>query len=287
MVTKAIDLLPGNGTALEEAIIELLDTRGRLSGNLSRVRRITWDEIPDDWLPWVVLDEGLEELVPFLDLRRVISEGRQWARERGSSAAIIRALGWLDFSVTLHYEPDADENFDLFQVELANPVGIGRLPDLIRLATLSKPTTDILARIFSGYDARPFRLDHCRLDGPDMLDDWSGVRLPETDHAVISFGISRIGEAAFEPTVTGQAFMLALCGATAIREGFVFDDSRLDNEVAEPAVLAIETIETSVTLTETDLSKAPWPQVPPWPGFAWTDFNLTVDGGVIASNPAE
>ena len=280
--------LSGEATPLERALADVMDTRSRLRPYLSKVLRLTWDEVPDDWLPFAIQDEGLDELVPFIPPRTILSdEGRLWLRERGSSAAIIRALGWLDLDVTLHYEPDADENFDLFQVELADPVGIGHLPDLIRLATLSKPTTDILARIFSGYDARPFRLDHCRLDGPDMLDDWSGVRLPETDHAVISFGISRIGEAAFEPTVTGQAFMLALCGATAIREGFVFDDSRLDNELAEPAVLAIETIETSVTLTETDLSKAPWPQVPPWPGFAWTDFNLTVDGGVIASNPAE
>lgn len=284
---SAPDLLPGNSTALEEALAELLDTRGRLSGNLGRVRRITWDDIPDDWVPWVILDEGLEELVPFLPPRRVISEGRFWARERGSPAAITRALGWLGLSVTLHYEPDGDERFDLFQAEISEPQGVGRLPDVIRLIELSKPTTDILARIFSGYDARPFRLDYSRLDGPDLLDDWSGVRLDETGDVVLSFGISRIGEAALKPVITGAFAVHALVGSTAIREGFVLDESRLDDETIEPVVLAIETVETGIMFAEADLGRAPWPRLPPWPGFAWTEFNLTVDGGIIASDTAD
>lgn len=270
--------LPANSTPLERALADVSDTRTRARGVLPSVVRLTWDKVPDDWLPWVIEDEGLDELLPFLPPRKVLSEGRLWTRERGSALAIARALGWFGQEVKLHYEPDEDENFDLFQVELSSPVRPEALPDLIRLVNLSKPTTDVLARVFSGFDARPFRLDYSRLDGPDMLDNWSGVRLPESGDIVVSFGGADGGELAFDPAIAVAAYHAETNGTVRIAEGFMLDASRFDDEVVEPGVLEISVIQTAVIIAETDTKSAPWPPSG-WPGYAWTDFAPEIAGG--------
>lgn len=275
--------LPANSTPLERALADVSDTRTRARGILPDVTRLTWDRVANDWLPWVIEDEGLDELLPFLPPRKILSEGRLWTRERGSALAIARALGWYGQEVKLHYEPDEDANFDLFQVELSAPVRPDALPDMIRLVNLSKPTTDVLARVFSGFDARPFRLDCSRLDGPDLLDNWSGVRLPESGNVVVSFGAVDGGELVFEPAISVTAYHGEVVGRVRISEGFMLDQSRLDEDEIEPGVLEISVIQTAVMIAAIDTKSAPWPPST-WPGYAWTDFAPEITGGELGNS---
>jgi hypothetical protein len=271
--------LSGEATPLERALADVMDTRSRLRPYLGKVLRLTWDEVPNDWVPFAIQDEGLDELLPFIPPRMILSdEGRCWLRERGSSQAIARALGWYGQNAQLHFEPDEDENFDLFQVELSSPVRPEKLPEMLQLINLSRPTTDHLARIFSGFDARPFRLDHLRLDGPDLLDDWSGVRIPESGNVVVSFGAVDGDEMSFNPLVSAFAYHADTLGVVRIAEGFMLDQSHLDSEIVEPGVLEISVIQTAAITAETDTKSAPWP-ASSWPGYAWTDFAPEVTGG--------
>ena len=274
-------LLPhDNATASERAVANVYDIRSRYSAKLAAVPWlvIDIDGMPEPFLPWAVVEEGLEEIAPYLPHRDVLRQGRPWKSERGSSAAIIRAMGWVgQTNIRVHYEPDEDERFDLFQVELSSPVAPGKLPDIERLIELSKPTTDILARIFSGYDARPFRLDESLLDGPDMLDDWSGVRL-EPGGPVISFGGEISGFVELEPTVAVAMRHAHLMTRVETEEGFRLDMSRLDDEIMEPGVIDIMVVQTADSSNLIDTKAAPWP-ASAWPGHAWPEFGIEIFGG--------
>lgn len=279
-------LLPDdNSTAAERAMAEVYDIRPRYSAKLAGVQwlLINIDGIPEPFLPWAIVEEGLEEIAPYLPQRDVLRQGRPWKGERGSALAIIRAMEWVgQTNVRIHYEPDEDERFDLFQVELSQPVRPEKLPDVEQLIRLSKPSTDILARIFSGFDARPFRLDESLLDGPDLLDNWSGVQLTPGG-PVISFGGETRGYVELEPFVAVAMRHAHLVTRVETEEGFKLDVSRLDEEIMEPGVIDIMVAQTADSSTLIDTKAAPWP-AGEWPGHAWPEFGIEIFGGDHGNN---
>lgn len=274
-------LLPDdNSTAAERAIADVYDTRSRYSAKLAEVPwlLIDIDRIPEPFLPWEIVEEGLEEIAPFLPQREVLRQGRPWKSERGSASAIIRAMGWVgQTNVRIHYEPDEDERFDLFQVELSSPVRPEKLPDIENLIRLSKPSTDILARIFSGFDARPFRLDESIIDGPDLLDNWSGVQL-EPGGPVISFGGVTGGYVELLPAIAVAMRHAHLVTRVETEEGFKLDVSRLDEEIMEPGVIDIMVVQTADSSALIGTKAAPW-SASAWPGHAWPEFGIEIFGG--------
>jgi Phage tail protein (Tail_P2_I). len=280
-MTNVLDRLPGNASPLEETLATMLDTGGRYFDRLADIMELgkDIDTIPDDWLPWFIFNEGLSVLLPYLPMREVLREGRPWLKELGSEAAILRALGWVgQIGVTVHYEPDADEHFDLFQVELRNPVtSLADAAVIANLIVLSKASTDILGRVRAGIDGNAFRLDHSLLDGPDLLDDWTGTRIPglgpNTPDGPItwSFGSRTVIHTSGGSVSVHIRTTETVCMIEQPQEGFRLDGSILDDERLEPPAISIQVAVTGTATLRSDGRQASWPHRP-YPGYSPRDF---------------
>ena len=271
------ELLPGNATRFEEGLAHMLDTRSRIRPVLTKIRDMLddVDAIPSEWLPWFILNDGLEILLPYLSERLILKEGRKWIKLLGSEDAIHTALSWMDITdATLHYEPDEDQKFDLFQVEIPGSIPVSYIPKLIALVELSKPTTDLLGRIYAGNAGNAFRLDYSRLDDVDRLDHWDGVNLPGIDPPVY-FESYHSGEVYAGPVSVDFYIHTIRALETRFIDGFILDSSRLDDEIIEPGVVYAAVSVVSTHNAEVDQKQAPWP-VDTWPSFIWPDIEKEV-----------
>jgi hypothetical protein len=145
---------------------------------------------------------------------------------------------------------------------------------LIRGDHLSKDAGSRLGRIYAGYDARPMRLDQTRLDDA-ILDDWSGVFIAPFAPK-LSFGSYQSVAVDF-----GLGFVLTgtseYVGTARFEEGFILDQSRLDDDVIEPSVVRIEAASVS-DIPGIAEALMPWP-LSSWPGITWQHMPQMVYGG--------
>jgi Phage tail protein (Tail_P2_I) len=141
--------------------------------------------LPDDVIPFLLWEYGLEPVMQWVDdPRRVLREGRDWQKIRGTPASIEKALSWIEFN-PLWLEEHADETWwDTFQ--LAFPEAItsrNRLEAIFGLTRLSKPAHTELIRVYNTcYDLRPVLINggHAGakgINGSALLNDWSGIWL--------------------------------------------------------------------------------------------------------------
>jgi hypothetical protein len=172
-------LLPGNATPLERMLSEVNDELVHLAGPYELIRLADVSP-PPAWLSWLVWEYGLGELSPFLpNLSRLIAEGIQWQRVRGTPAAIFRGLSWLGYAATIEEEPTRHRRWNRFQIEL-DRVRDDDLPDLRQIdgiVALSPPARSKLGRGFHGYDIRAAETSYQRTSA-SLTSDHSGVFLP-------------------------------------------------------------------------------------------------------------
>lgn len=289
------DHLPSVATPFELAMAETLDVRERLHGDIPPVKTIGIQAFPADWLPWLVLHYGLEEIAPVIgDLLRTLVEGKPWQRVRGTPAATEAfVLGWLGLegldvpdgyggAGPIEEERVGDAKWWLYQIALqAPPATLAKVADLIRADALSKNAGTRLGRVYAGYDVRPIRLDGGRLDD-GLLDDWSGVVLQDlalkgmTPHLSFGRGAGGTLDAAVADPPTSISIEVA--GLARFDGGFVLDRSRLDGEVLDLAIAQLAAGFASDGSEHITLSGGAWPRAA-WPGLAWKDFSYFVYGG--------
>lgn len=176
-----VSLLPANRTPFEEALEAAFTPDLVLSADpIRQLRRHPDAQV----LPWLIWEYGLTGIAPYIDdPYRLIEDGILWQRERGTPAAIMRALSWLDQSGQL--EQEDGEHWAEIQLALEDQPDERTLQAVRYLTRLSIPARTRLARIHdSHWDVRRMVLDGALLD-ESLLSDWSGVAI---DGVVHSFG---------------------------------------------------------------------------------------------------
>lgn len=176
MVTPS-QMLPPNSTALERAIADTAPRRV-LNALADAPRRLKSDP-PDAVVPWLASEWFLADFIGyFADAKELLAAGLPWLHERGTAAAVKRALGWIGLTVTL------EEDGARLQIDPGTIIDHDRLTAVIHLVNASIPAHVGFYRMYHGYDLRPLRLDASRL-GDALLDDDSGVW---RDGVKLSFG---------------------------------------------------------------------------------------------------
>jgi len=184
------ELLPNSAGPFTRALAYTFDTHRRYALEIDRIRFIGITDTPDDWVPWLIYDQGLEDVIPYVrTFRKVLAEGPAWQARRGTPDGISIGIGWVE-SEGVVAPPDGRHNWWEFQVAFTKPVNdLAQLRQLYGIINLSKASEDELFRMFSPeYDHRPVRMDEHRFDDGGWMDDYSG-RPRWEGGPYISFGV--------------------------------------------------------------------------------------------------
>jgi hypothetical protein len=224
-------LLPSGSTEFERAMeaATALDARAPAIRPNARAKL----EGFDPFVPWLIWEYGLGEILPFLsDPQRALREGIQWQRLRGTPEALRLAFSWRDLDGVQVFQEEPGQHFAAFQIDTNAVPPLEDIDDLIALARLSAPARSRLARIFHGYDLRRIKLDDTRL-GDGLLSDYSGV-LHTDGRTRLSFGrvVSTVVPAPEARTHAG--IFVDHVGRAFLPGRFVLSDSRLDDDRATP-----------------------------------------------------
>ena len=188
------DLLPSSSSQLERDLSLSSDLLSRLEGGPPKIRTGKRVNIQDDVIPWLILEYGLGELLPYIpDQREAVREGVKWQRVRGTPAAVRTALGWIGFDALIEESEAGSIRWADFQLGLDQaPNGLQFTENVVQVSRLSSPVRSRLFRIYGGwFDFRRFKLDEHGLSTGSWLCDHTGVYL-EQDREVpwpqLSFG---------------------------------------------------------------------------------------------------
>ena len=185
-------LLPVNASQLEVDLDSLFDADGAISHAANKVRTAKLVDIPESFIPWLVYEYGLEDIMPWLDDRRLaLREGVRWQKIKGTPASLLIALGWGGFQPKAVEQEVTGRHFYQFQLETGDsPYRVTELRTTIEaLARLSAPLRSRLSRVFNEHnDIRRFIISESPWG--DLLSNYSGVVVTEAekDNIIYSFG---------------------------------------------------------------------------------------------------
>ena len=188
-------LLPENSSALEIALADAGDLKPEVISAVDSLPGFKFDP-PDSFIPFLIWEYGLGEILPFLDNpRKTIQEGILWQRLRGTELGLRLALSWIGMQGTTTEQEGVGEHYAEFQMDSG---GVPKSPEdfdaLLKLTNLSIPLRSRLSRIYHGYDLRRYILDDTVL-GKGLLSDYSGIRL--SGFPMLSFGRNRSSHTVF------------------------------------------------------------------------------------------
>ncbi len=212
--------LPPNATEVELALNDAIQPRVDLKPGINEIRGLKL-EAPDNFLPFLIWEYGLGEILYFLeDPRQAIKEGIKWQRLRGTEAGLRLALSWIGMEGSYTEEEGPGAHFAEFQLDSGNvPKNETNLIGLLKLAKLSIPARSHLSRIFHKYDIRRHILNDS--DYGALLSDNSGVHLE--GFPILSFG----RESAFSELVIPPQIIRVLDREYSVR-GHYEDRALLD-----------------------------------------------------------
>lgn len=176
------------GEPATRALAAIWDSWSEYAPFIGLIKTIGVTSIPDDWVPWLIFDQGLEDIVPYVrDMRQALAIGPTWQRTRGTPAGISTGISFVQSAGTVAASDQRHQWWE-FQVAFEQPpADIAQIRQLDGIIGLSKAAEDELFRMYSpGADFRPVRMDMHRMD-QGLMDGYSGVRLWEGG-PLISFG---------------------------------------------------------------------------------------------------
>ncbi|WP_254474454.1 phage tail protein [Bartonella sp. B1098] len=180
-------LLPQNSSLFERCLAGAMALSPQVKRVLEDIVRAKLITRPPSWLPFLIDEYGLQELIPyFSNSYDLLDQGLEWQQIRGSVAAIDRGLQWLGLSV--HFTPAWTERawWNSFQLEFDQLPERGDLEAIEAIVDLSKSLRSDFRRGVTGYEVQATQANMSRLDD-SMLDFESGIRLTAGD-TLFSFG---------------------------------------------------------------------------------------------------
>lgn len=181
-------LTPGPTGYFGRAIADAHDTYGRHAADLEVIPRIGRTTVPSGWLPWLLRNEGLEPLMPYVDWATLWNEGRSWLRIRGTAHASVQALGWIGWGVEFEYGAGGTDLYDHYHLHLDRVPWREELERLIPVEGFAKSTDSVFFRLVHGLDARPVRGGHSRY-AHSIWGNFSGVSV-RPDWPLLSFQVN-------------------------------------------------------------------------------------------------
>lgn len=220
----AASLLPQNRTPLESALARSifdasLFSAADLPGTIKRI-----SGAPAAFTPWLAAEWGLSEFSGYFDdAQQLIDAGLPWLRERGTAAAVKRALSWIGMAASI------EEDGTRLQLDTGHASAPDNLASVLHLIGASVPAHVQLYRLYHGHDLRHFVLDRSLIDD-GMLDADSGVW---RDGVLLSFGRLRSYGILTNPMV-GTSARVRLFGFGAMYEDKArFDAWAFDGEIVQ------------------------------------------------------
>ena len=185
-------LLPTGSTALERAV----DQCAPRWDALARATHPGDDAHP--FKPWLAAEWALAEFAPyFASTDDLLIAGLPWLRQRGSVAAVRRALGWVGFAGAW-----LDQDGPWLHIDLGRTATTEELARIAHVVRASIPAHVNLYRVYYAWDLRAVTLDAApRLDA-GVLDNESGawIELPGQAPIKASFGKRRAAVLRRPPT---------------------------------------------------------------------------------------
>lgn len=183
---RTAKLLPGSSSNLEQHLATYFDPKTEVVPSVDTLRRAKHDIIPDSYVPWLVYEYGLEEVLPWItDPREAMRTGVQWQRIRGTKAALELSLSWVGFKAERIEEESPGRHFFEYQIGLIGTPSSQLINNIAQLAKLSSPIRSRLSRMYNAeYDVRRLVLDDNGFG--DFLSGDSGMRWG--DELLLSFG---------------------------------------------------------------------------------------------------
>ena len=169
-------LLPPNASLLERTVDATLPT-----GWAAMAGQVEPQANPPALLPWVAQQWQISQFESYFPTTQaLLNAGLPWLRERGSAAAVRRAMGWLGFANVVIEEDGA-----LLHINPGKEVSNDDLRRLAHVVGASIPLHVNFYRVFYQYDLRSIRLDSGPKLDAGMLDNDSGVPVTMPDGSVI------------------------------------------------------------------------------------------------------
>lgn len=224
-------VLPPNASLLERAIDGNLPADW---GSLADQAEPAAD--PDALLPWVAAHWQLGQFDRyFSDPRELLAKGLPWLRERGSAAAVKRAMGWLGY-MGVRIEEDGAR----LHISPGREVSIADMQHIAYMVRASIPLHVKFYRLFHRYDLRRIRLDNRpRLDS-GMLDSDSGVPIDVGGEIILGSQGQFFSAVAQRPHNAKVRALSTICWShtTRRRDVLRLDSWRLDGRLRKgPALL--------------------------------------------------
>lgn len=270
----AKSFLPLNATAFEQVVEQALLYRSETPDAVDLLRGIKLNP-SDALLPWLVWEYGLNALVPYLpNLRTVLKEGLLWQKERGTEAAVRRALGWADITPTVFEHETPGVHWNEYQLDTGKVPHRHELTAIIALAAMSAPARSVLRRLYHGCDKRRLILDGSTWG--DLLSDDSGVRPTEWGgRLALSFCYREQWLWMWDSPTLGFSQGLTLTLLTAASASPLLDQNRMFGETALPVPAASVCMTTAQVHYYLPAGQGWLPQ--PWLPQRWHDHAWFAD----------
>lgn len=224
-------LLPTGASALERAVDRAAPQWDQLAATL----RAAGAQHPDQFLPWLAAEWGLADLARhFPSTQALIDAALPWLFERGTPAAVLRALGWIGFPLA---RIDADGPW--LHIDLGRTASTEEIARIAHVVRASIPAHVNFYRVYFAWDLRAITLDAAPALDNGVLDNESGAWVDIDGDAPlkVSFGRRRAG--LLQRIASGRVRVrISSTGRESLRRTGrgALDEQRLDQPVL-PAVI--------------------------------------------------
>lgn len=214
-------LLPPASTSLERALSRALSFTA-LDAEADSPARIR-TELPPAFAPFIAAEFFLSGFTNYFDsAEELIHAGLPWLRQRGTAAAVKRALRWIQIEALL------DDDVNWLHIDPGTPRAPAKLSDIRNIVNLSIPAHVYFYRMFHRYDIRHAINDHSYHDDCIWDDDsgtWiDGVKISIEEHISIPV---------IKPESPCTQAITSLMTITVRREYAYWDSWVLDSEMPQ------------------------------------------------------
>lgn len=214
-------LLPPASTSLERALSHALSFPALedLADSPARIRT----ELHPGFAPFIAAEFFLSGFTHYFDsAEELIEAGLPWLRQRGTAAAVKRALRWIQIEAQL------DDDINWLHIDPGTPRAPAKLADIRNIVGLSIPAHVYFYRLFHRYDIRHAILDKSHHDNC-IWDDDSGAWI---DGIKISIE-ERIAASTVKTESLCTQGIMSLMAITVRREQAYWDSWVLDSEMPQ------------------------------------------------------
>lgn len=223
-------LLPTGASALERAVDRAAPDWDTLASTL----RAAGAQHPEQFLPWLAAEWGLADLARhFPSTQALVDAALPWLMERGTPAAVLRALGWIGFTLA---RIDADGPW--LHIDLGRTASTEDIARIAHVVRASIPAHVNFYRVYFAWDLRAITLDAAPALDAGVLDNESGAWVDVAGDAPLKVSFGRRRAALLQRIAAGRVRVrISSCARRPLgRTGQgALDERRLDASVAPVA----------------------------------------------------